>query len=109
MQGLALAHPADLEHQLAAEAHAHHLAQQQALAGHHMGHDMGQHMDQQQHLDQPQYATQVPLQTLPSPQSVLPIPLCLLLRGFCLESDCAFRCDGVFICGHAARLRCLAL
>ncbi|BDA49676.1 hypothetical protein COCOBI_14-2960 [Coccomyxa sp. Obi] len=59
MQGLALAHPADLEHQLAAEAHAHHLAQQQALAGHHMGHDM-QHMDQQQHLEQAQYATQAP-------------------------------------------------
>ncbi len=62
MQMQGLAHPADLEHQLAAEhAHAHHLAQQQAaLAGHahHMGHDM-QQMGQPEHMEQPQYATQV--------------------------------------------------
>ncbi|EIE18791.1 hypothetical protein COCSUDRAFT_60093 [Coccomyxa subellipsoidea C-169] len=63
MQMQGLAHPADLEHQLAAEhAHAHHLAQQQAaLAGHahHMGHDM-QQMGQPEHMEQPQYATQAP-------------------------------------------------
>lgn len=57
MQGLGMPHPTDLEHHLAAE-HAHHMAAQQAMAGHHMGHDM-QQMGQPEHLEQPQYATQV--------------------------------------------------
>lgn len=58
MQGMALAHPGDLEQQMAVEQ-AHHLAHQQALAGHHMPHDM-QPMPGQDHLDQAaQYAPQV--------------------------------------------------